>query len=91
MGILSINYMNLSSVHFWCDPELIKMDASLKLWEAITTDGGQNPLVTRFFHNKPYFYFVGFLRCYLSLLDPFYLLVLAVFGGFSLWRRRAKR
>lgn len=91
MEILSINCMQLSRDQFWCDPNLIKMDASLKLWEAITTDQGQDPLITRFFHNKPYFYFTGFLKCYLSILDPIYLLILALLGGFSLWRKKAKK
>lgn len=83
--------MSLSSIQLWCNPKLIKMDASLKLWEAITMDGGQPVLLTRFFHNKPYFYFVEFLKCYLSIFDSLYLLILVLLGGFSLWRKKGKK
>lgn len=91
MEIPCISYMNLSSEQFWCNFQSIKMDVPLKLWEAITTDGGQHPFLTRFFHNKPYFYFTSFLRCCLSIFDPLYLLILVLLGVFSLWRKKVKK
>lgn len=76
MGESFIGYMNLNSQNLGCDFQHIKMDVPLKLWEAITTDGGQPPLLTRFFHNKPYFYLVSFLECYLAILDPNFLITI---------------
>jgi len=38
-----------------------------KLWQAHTLDGPQTPtVISRFFHNKPYFYFQDFARRYLQ-------------------------
>lgn len=52
----------VSTISIFFDPGI-----KSKLWEMHTLDGTNfPPLVSRFFHNKPYFYFTDFQRRYLQ-------------------------
>lgn len=64
-----------------CNFTDLRIGIPLKIQEAITMDGGQNTLLTRFFHNKPLFYSTGFTQCYLKYFDLNFLLsILSPFG-----------
>lgn len=66
-----------------CDFLAIKIDVPLQIQEAITMDKGQNPLLTRFFHNKPLFYSTNIARCYFKYFHPHFLIsLLSVLGFF---------
>ena len=65
-----------------CDFFALKMDVPLQIQEAITMDKGQNPLLTRFFHNKPLFYGVNFTQCYFKYFHPYFLILLLHIFGF---------
>lgn len=56
-----------------CDIGHIKLDVPHQIWEAVTSDGNANTLVTRFFHSSPSFYINNLTNCYLSYLSPDFL------------------
>ncbi len=45
----------------------------IKLWEDISIDGNQNPLLTRAFHNKLFYYFLDIAKRYFHHFDPKFL------------------
>src|SRR3990172_8445263 len=53
-----------------CNFLAISIDLPLRMEEAITMDGGQKPILTRFFHNKALFYGTSLTQCYLEYLTP---------------------
>lgn len=67
-----------------CDFKAVMIDVPLQLQEAVTMDGGQNPLLTRFFHNKLLFYTTNLTQCYLKYFQPAFLVSLIGFFGFFL-------
>lgn len=79
-----VNYLSNNLATF-CKLQDIGINVPLKLQEAITSDGGQNPILTRFFHNKPLFYTVDFTQCYLKYFHPLFLLSFTGFLGFLIF------
>lgn len=61
------------SFDFSCDIGHIKLDVPHQIWEAVTSDGNANTIVTRFFHNTPSFYVNNLVNCYVSYLSPDFL------------------
>ncbi len=78
-----------------CNSLAISIDLPLQIEEAITMDGGQNPVLTRFFHNKPLFYGTSVVQCYFEYFAPpllFSLLspvgfIFFIFGSYSLFNK----
>lgn len=91
-------FLTSMNTDFFCTASRISRDLPHQIWEAQTADGIVNPLITRFFHNKLFFYLNNYLRCYLSYLSLDYIanvitfagMVLYVFGIWHLVSRKSK-
>lgn len=75
-------------MNFGCDLTYFQTEVPRLIHEAITTDGGQHVLITRFFHNKPVFYLVNFFKCYLGFFNLLY--IIALFGLYMVFQRIRK-
>ncbi len=71
--------------NFFCTRSWIAQDLPHQIWEAQTADGHVAPFITRFLHNKVFFLFNNYLRCYLTYLSPDYVVSMVTIIGLVLF------
>lgn len=70
----------------FCNIDTAFLALKPRIFAETTADGiGQNPIMTRFFHNKVGILSSEFARCYFNLIDPYYLYQTLGLIGFFSW------
>lgn len=69
-----------------CNLRTARQDIPPRLFQLTTTDSpSQNPIITRFFHNKPGVFLNGTSKCYLNFFDPVIIAKNTLYFGIFGW------